>query len=170
MFRAKLALVIQVHVVAFAAFGVVSCQGKGRTPHRYLIPDGYVGWVRVDFGVEGTSEIARSDSFYVFRIPKSGLLRTSSKLNYGVASDEYYYYAGDTLRRLPITQSGAGGMIWSGFNGSSTQGPNEHVYEYFFVGTEQQFEALGKRDLSPGGRPQVGNQMDKDNETDLPSD
>jgi len=169
MLHAKLVLVIRILVVVGATFSIASCQGKERTPHRYLIPDGYVGWVRVDFAVKGAAEITSEDASHVFRIPENGLLRTSSTLSYGVARDEYYYYFGDSLRKLPSTRSGAGGMIWAGFNGSSTDGPNNHIYEYFFVGTEEQFEANGKPDLTAGGRPRVGNVKGKENSTGRPS-
>lgn len=157
MMNANLAILIRILAVVGATFNVVSCQTNLRIPHRYLIPDRYVGWVRIDFEVRGTTEINLENGFRVFRIPENGNLQTSSKLTYGVALDEYYYDIGNDLRKLPHTGFGKGGMIWAGFNGSRTEGQTTQIYEYFFVGTEEQFERFGKPDLSAGGRPNVGN-------------
>lgn len=156
MYRRTLSLFFCFLVAIGAMMGVVSCQSVERKPHRYLITDGYVGWTRIDFSVSGEPEIIFEDPFLVFQIPDSGRLKTSSPPIFGAASDEYYYYSGHTLRRLPVTRSGRGGMIWGGFTGSSDDGKNKDFYEYFFVGTEQQFEVFGKPGLSAGARPQVG--------------
>lgn len=153
--NAKLAILVPILAIFATAFSVVSCQTNVRTPHRYLIPNGYVGWVRIDFEVKGSPESNLEDEFRVFRIPVHGFLQTSSRLAYGVAADEYYYVDND-LRKLPVTRPGGGGMIWNGFNGSWTDGQNTQIYEYFFVGAEEEFEKFGKPDLLPGRRPEVG--------------
>jgi len=46
--------------VAAALFllAVLACyDGPHREPQEYYIPKGYVGWVRVEFGVEGAPEL-----------------------------------------------------------------------------------------------------------------
>lgn len=85
-----------------------------RHPTRYLISAGYVGWVSIEYGVNGPP-LEISNGFYICRIPASGVLTTSSALEEGWAKDEYFYYAEDgSLKTLPETGWGKGGMIWAG--------------------------------------------------------
>jgi hypothetical protein len=86
------------------------------------------------------------DGHYLFRIPSSGKLETSSDLEYGVASgDDYFYYCGDTRRKLESTGWGGGGMVWGEYNGGSGNNLEErnNVHEGFFIGTEEQLKTLG---------------------------
>ena len=112
---------------------------------RYLIPSGYVGWVRVEYGVGGPP-LERSKGTYICRVPPSGVVMTSSPMEDGWASDEYFYYLPDgSLTKLPDTGWGKGGMIWAGTISSDQETrektPNRAT-ERFYVGTESQFHAL----------------------------
>lgn len=71
------------------AFG--ACQRKERRPSRYLIPEGYVGWIRIDFKVKDAPALAIEDNHYLFIIPASGHLETSSDLEYGWSSKDDFY-------------------------------------------------------------------------------
>jgi hypothetical protein len=133
----------------------VSCQEQRRRPSRYLIPEGYVGWVRIDFNIKGASPSPIEDGYFLFRFPASGRIQTSSDMEYGWADDEHYYYSGDNRRRLKETGWGGGGMIWAGFNGSK-QGEKE-VYQYFFVGTEEELNEFGMKNKDGDGHPKIGN-------------
>jgi hypothetical protein len=127
------------------AFSLVSvtatCQDQTRRPSRYLIPEGYVGWVRIDFNITDAPPLPLENGFYVFKFPESGRIQTSSDMEYGVAHDEYYYYADKDRKALQRSGWGGGGLIWGGFNGGA-QGAKE-VHEYFFVGTEAQLKEFG---------------------------
>src|SRR6185436_15204484 len=74
---------------------VTSCE-KQRRPSRYLIPEGYVGWVQINFGVENAPEIPIEDGHFLFIFPSAGLIETSSEIQYGSATDDYYYYSGNS--------------------------------------------------------------------------
>jgi hypothetical protein len=143
-----------------AFVGVVisaACQEvQKRRPSRYLIPEGYDGWIRVNFTVKDAPPLPVEEGYYLFKFPASGLLETSSDLEYGSASDEYYYYSGDSRRKLRATGWGEGGMIWGEYNGSSGNSPERtNVHEGFFVGTEEEFNKYGPlRDEN--GNPRVG--------------
>ena len=134
--------------------GLTSCQEERRRPTRYLIPDGYVGWVRIDYKVKEAPALPVEDGFYVVKFPSDGHLRTSSQIEYGWAQDEYYYVSGSDRKLLKLTGWGKGGMIWGGFNGSQ-QGIDE-TYEGVFIGTEEQFKSLGVNSKNENGRPKVG--------------
>jgi len=117
---------------------------------RFLIPEGYIGWVRIEFEVPGESPLPLESGQMVARIPPSGLLKTSSPERYGWARDSYLYYssAGD-LRQLP--NSGHGRLIWGKMNGAKSGSSGEHKYEEFFVGTEPQYKNQLKGDDSRSG-------------------
>jgi hypothetical protein len=119
-----------------------------RQPNRYLIPEGFVGWVRIDYEVEGAPELPVQDGFRVYRIPPSGLLKTSSAVEAGWASDEYCYVDTSGAReQLSATTRGGGGLIWPGGfslgmshefqNGVSTSRSTGVAHEQFFVGPEE---------------------------------
>jgi len=103
-----------------------------RHPTRFLIPDGYVGWVEVKYGDSNAPAFPLDKGTLVCRIPGGGLLVTSSSLEEGWAKDQYFYYSKDgSVRALKETGWGSGGMIWGGSNST--------VDQYFYVGTEEQY-------------------------------
>jgi hypothetical protein len=50
---------------------VTACQEKQRHPSRYLIPEGYAGWVRINFRVKDAPLIPIEDGRYLFKFPSS---------------------------------------------------------------------------------------------------
>jgi hypothetical protein len=106
---------------------------------RFLIPEGYRGWVRVEFEIPGAPPLPAEAGQTVLKIPPTGLLRTSSPEQYGWAKDDYVFYASGGLQ--PIPDSGAGKLIWGKINNSEESGSSgKRRYEEFFVGTQQQFK------------------------------
>jgi hypothetical protein len=105
---------------------------------RFLIPDGYTGWIRIEFEVHGAAPLAMEGGEYVFRIPADGVLRTSSPEQYGWAQDHYYYYSAQGKHALQ--DSGEAPFIWGKINGEASGGSGKRKYEEFFVGTAQQFK------------------------------
>ncbi|HEX5708275.1 MAG TPA: hypothetical protein VFX96_13310 [Pyrinomonadaceae bacterium] len=143
----------------------LACQEeeKQRRPSRYLIPDGFVGWVKIYYKVKDAPPLPFEDGAYLFKIPASGVLKTSSSMEYGWASDEYFYYSDDARRPLKETGWGEGGMIWAGHNGSRETAQmgqstdeipeeNKTYYSGFFVGTEAEYKDYGRwvDDQEPG--------------------
>jgi len=145
--------------------GSASCQEQERRPSRYLIPEGYVGWLRIEFNVEGAPPIPIEDGHYLFKFPPSGLIKTSSDIEYGWAMDEYYYSSGDDRRRLKGSDWGGGGMIWGGVTGSKQVPQRERTrYAEFFVGTEEQFKNCGLEYKDSDLNPVIGPMNQRCNE------
>ncbi len=123
------------------AAGITLGAVQARHPVRYLIPDGYVGWVTVAHEYGASLEIVRGE--YICRIPAEGVLHTQSPLEEGWAKDEYFYYSRQgSLHPLRITGWGAGGMIWGNETGWQQTEHGEKpkwAVERFYVGTEAQF-------------------------------
>jgi hypothetical protein len=78
-------------------------------------------------------------------------------MEYGVATDAYFYYCGETRRKLDETGWGGGGMIWAGYNGWSgnTYAERTDVCEGFFVGTEEEEKKYGA-EKDENHQPKVG--------------
>lgn len=117
------------------AFSLQECE-RARRPSRYLIPEGYVGWVNVHFEVREAPALPIEEGRYLFKVLPSGQLSTSTRLEGGTASDDYYYVSTQGLRRkLESSGWGEGGMIWAQ--------SNSEVNLRFFVGTEGQLQDHG---------------------------
>jgi hypothetical protein len=133
-------------VVLYCSLGAFRTMGEQRRrASRYLIPKGYVGWVKIDFQIKGAAPLPIEEGFYLFQFPADGKIKTSSGIEYGAANDEYYYFAGENREKLTVSGWGAGGMVWGQFNGNS-QGLNNQpleIHEYFFIGSEEQFKRCG---------------------------
>jgi hypothetical protein len=129
--------------VSLGMFGSAACQERQRRPNRYVIPAGYVGWVRINYRVKGAPVLPIEDRYYVLKFPANGILNTSSEGEEGFASDEYYYYSEDGRR--PIPSSGGSELIWGGvaFGSKTVPGHEPTRYEEFFVGSEEQFKQVG---------------------------
>ncbi len=125
---------------------------KRRTPALYLIPQGYVGWVLVEYGVKGAPPLRSEAGFKLFPIPQGGHLVTSSPgPDTGWATDRYVS-VDSSGRRSPLNQTlpGRGGMIWGGsftngrvgvLDGQKSCEVQTPPREAFFVGMEVQYRA-----------------------------
>ncbi len=124
-------------LTGFAWWLRISVQNSTHRSSRFLIPQGYKGWVRVEFEVQGAPPLPMESGQYVLKIPSNGVLRTSSAEQYGWANDHYYYYSAQGVRALP--DSGPAELIWGKINGEESATSGKRKYEEFFVGTTQQF-------------------------------
>ena len=139
-------VVLAIGVSVWFTFGVKTVT---RPSSEFLIPDGYVGWVRVEFQTPGSPPLPAEEGHYIFRIPADGMLRTSSPERYGWSKDEYYYVVNGGLRRLPTDDAG-GRLVWGQINGARGGPTGPRQYEEFFVGTELQFKELaGGKEVGP---------------------
>ena len=115
-----------------------------RAPYRFLIPNGYVGWVEVIFAVVDEPGLPIHEGFKIVRFSKEGTLKTSSKLEDGWAKDEYYYYDGDTKQKL--SDGYQTGMINAGSSGIRDRGSKQSLW--FFVGSYDQYMKHGYNNTS----------------------
>ena len=108
-------------VVILLAWFSISPKKSGPRSFRFLIPEGYSGWVRVEFEAAGAPPLPSEGGQTVLKIPATGVLRTSSPERYGWARDSYYFYSDGGSRPLP--DSGPGRLIWSKINGEASALP-----------------------------------------------
>jgi len=124
---------------ALVLLGLISLlPGCSRLPYVFEIPEGYIGWVRVQFDIRDCPKLLKRDGKLILRIGNDGRLCTSSVLEIGAPFDEYYY-VGKSATRLSQTELHGGGMIWGGGVDTITWGTNKEVSRAFYVGTEMDF-------------------------------
>ena len=136
-------------VVGLAALVSTSARNPTQRSFRFLIPESYTGWVRIEFEIPGASPLPVEAGQTVLKIPPDGLLKTSSPEQFGWAKDYYYFYSNSRLRLLP--DSGAGRLIWGKINGETAGASGKRTYEEFFVGTEQQYMQQAGEKKNQGG-------------------
>jgi hypothetical protein len=134
-----------VGLFGMAAWFFTTAKETERRSSRFIIPNGFVGWVRIEFEVPGAPTIPLIGQEYVLKVPPSGVLQTSSKEPSGWAFDHYAYCdAQGKCRELPNTGTGGAGQIWGRMSGQHLDSSGNKIYEEFFVGSEDQFkEQLG---------------------------
>ena len=113
-----------------------------RRPVQYLIPNGYVGWARIEYEIKEASPLPRQRGYWIAKIPSTGVLRTSSIQGDGWAADEHYYITDtEARRRLDEVTTGVK-MIHPLHSGGKS--------EELFIGTKAQLQKIG---WSYAGRP-----------------
>jgi len=126
--------------VGLASWIAFALRGSSRRASRFMIPDGYVGWVKVEFGVPCAPPLPMEGGKYVVRFSPSGFLKTSTPEQSSGGRDSYYYYSDSGTHALADRTSGTGSLIWGQFHSQAFGSSGKHTYEQFFVGTEQQFK------------------------------
>jgi len=116
-----------------------------RPPSRFLIPSGYTGWVRVDYGISSAPPLPREGKYLLVRLASHGTLRTSSGLPDGWGHDQFFYVSGDQRKALSNAGWCKGGMIWDEITGKDERASS---FLKFFVGTEDQF----RMEKDPSGK------------------
>ena len=116
------------------------CEAEHRRPANVYIPEGYVGWVRIEYGVEGTPELETDflGPWEYQRYPPSGLLQTSSQLRDGAATVNYFYYSDKGDTPLPDEMINGGIISWCVANNDGKRLDRDFLT--FFVGPEEEYE------------------------------
>src|SRR5439155_13103964 len=87
-----------------------------RPGERYLLPNGYVGWVRVTYGVSSAQHFPVEDGFRLVTVPNDGDVVTSDPPLYGESLKNEFYYVTSQGRRPAPAEGG-------GFSVPAGQGP-----------------------------------------------
>jgi hypothetical protein len=140
--RRRLAIAICVAIIAVTH---LACESK--PPEIYEIPDGYRGWVEIRAKRPACAPLPKSGDAFLFQIPPSGVLCTSSPINSGLGREEFYYIKSGMRVRLQDSAADPHPMIWAinyfanGGSGSESEGTHDRMR--FFVGTERDCQAAG---------------------------
>ena len=125
--------------IAAAVFGPTAFDlaFRHRPPERYLIPDGFTGWVRVEYRQKNAPPLPTENGHRLLTLDAHGAAATSSSPPIGHGKDDFFYYAAG--RRTPLSNAGVckGGMIWE--VQTMVDERSSIPYTRFFVGTEDEY-------------------------------
>jgi len=117
-------------------------------PSKFLVPDGYVGWVLLEYNVKDAEPVPMDGVAKVFKFPSSGALNTSSTGPERGADDGYFYYSPDApLHQIPTDYRNGKAMIWGQHEGTRKGALAQFG---FFVGSEEQYKKHQSRATHPG--------------------
>ena len=94
----------------------VASLGCSRPRDRYLIPDGYAGWLCISYGVSGAPGFPLEDDFRLVVFPPSGIVETSSPGLPGESYRTQYFYYQDGRRRVLESKELGGGFSEKGIH------------------------------------------------------
>jgi hypothetical protein len=142
-----LLLWVVVAVVISIAFALFFPPHKSYT---WVLPDGYAGWVRVDFGVVGAKPLPVEDGYRVLRVPESGVIETCDAL-IPSPSRERYFYEKEGRRRLAWNNIAG----WTSQKTESAMRGGDDLSLFAFFGTKAEWKPRpsGGADPSPGRIP-----------------
>jgi hypothetical protein len=117
---------VYILVAVIVLGGAFGCRPRqSRHPQHYLIPDGFIGRLRVYYHVPGAPPLPLEDGHWILKFSDCGYLITSTPAEIGWASDRYYYDGPGGLRELTIFDPKSPVSVWDAGND-------------FFIGTEEQ--------------------------------
>ncbi len=117
-------------------------------PSRFLVPEGYVGWLLLEYNIKDAEPAPTVGDTKTFQFPRTGMLNTSSPGPERGAEDQYFYYFPDgSLREISQNYAAGKGMIWGQHEGSRN-GVMSHFG--FFAGTEEQYKRFQSQATHPG--------------------
>jgi len=117
-------------------------------PERHVVPEGFTGWMVVDYGVEGAPPLAVEDGVVVFEYPESGPLETSNPApdSDGLLHKRYFERQGDELRALSRLSE-----VWGEYSLRAIEDDGSSRRSFgFFVGSLGEFRASHRPLPSPG--------------------
>lgn len=77
-----------------------------RKAYIWLFPEGYAGWVRVDFEVPGAPPLPDEDGYRVLRVPDTGVIETCDPLITSPATEREFYESDGKRRPAPVRLAG----------------------------------------------------------------
>jgi hypothetical protein len=114
---------------------------------KFLVPEGYVGWLLLEFNVKNAPVVPVESDMDVYTFPGFGRLKTSSSGPVDGAPHGYFYYSQDgSVSAVPLDYRKGRGMVWGEYSGSAK---GEMCMFGFFVGNHEEYEK--RRDDSQKG-------------------
>jgi len=103
--------------------------------HIYLVPENFNGEVKVIYEQANNPPLVKERNKYIYNIPTSGKLKTSSAMESGPVE---VYYVNDQGLRKKVSDDLLHGV-------ASTHGGDIDPISTFFIGTEEQYESYIKQ-------------------------
>ncbi len=125
---------------------LVGCE-KRRTPARCLVPFAYEGVLVTIFDQVGFPALPTKDGFQIYQFPDDGIIITSSKQEFGWASDETLDVMQDgSYLRIPSRLSGGRCERFAATGSRTGFGEPEIKFFFMAVGSDEYWKAKGARE------------------------
>ena len=135
------------HALSVIAIACLLSGCDERMPDKYLIPSSYEGVVVVLYDQPGFPAIPTKDGYLVYKFPDDGIIITSSKPQYGSATDQTLDVLPDgSHRRIPHRASGERSEIFSATGTRSGGGDLKFVYFYMAIGSDAYWQGKNREE------------------------
>lgn len=94
--------------------------------HRYLIPEGFAGWLCVSYKIPAAADLPIEDGFRVVRFPSTGIVETSFEGLPGKYQDEFYYYSQAARHALDV-----GREMGGGYTIAKAETPDRYTFKFW---------------------------------------
>ena len=137
--------------------GLLAGCDRGSRVELWIIPKGYTGWLRLDYGVAGAPPLPIEGGRYVVRMPRSGRLQTSSANKPPIDRTAYDLVDENGSRPLKFTRGSEGYAVQDAFAAGSFPMGAKGFYPWWrphinlecvFVGTAADLKTSGKNCLA----------------------
>jgi hypothetical protein len=81
---------------------LVGCVVRGK-PERWIVPENYHGWLRLDYDIQGSPPLPLVNGKYVVQMSSSGRLQTSTLFNDYLDENDYFLTRGGSLEKLVLS-------------------------------------------------------------------
>jgi hypothetical protein len=127
---------------------LVRAHDHAARPSMFLVPEGYIGWLRLEYNVKNAPPVPIENGERVFKFPKVGLLDTSSPGPETAAENDYLYYSEDgSVHEISREYRTGNGVIWGEYQGSRA---GVISLFGFFIGSEEQYKKYRSQAGHPG--------------------
>ena len=122
------------------ALFTLGCRSERQLTYRLVLPDGYVGWVRVDFGVNSAPRVFRGEKrleIAQIKVGEDGRARTSEGMVILAPKTEYEFFYDEAGGLRPIPEGLVNHDLNAGGITAMAQDYNQPVKPlswYFFIG------------------------------------
>jgi hypothetical protein len=124
------------------------CASCGFRPaNKFLIPEGYEGWVEVHYSVPDQPDLLREGDNLLIKVPTSGKMSTRTPLVSGYADDKYYFVSANGRKiEIPFEIHGCSSGVCISHN-RYFWGPQQDAI--FFVGSESDLSKFPEPQMEP---------------------
>jgi len=129
---------------------LVGCR-RASKQEVWIIPGGYVGWLRLDYSVKGESPLDMENGRYIIRVPRTGRVRTSTANRPPIIRNKYSSEGPNGPQDLAYSPRTPGYAIQNAFSfgrGKLGSGFPQPEAECVFVGTQTDFRLNGRDCMS----------------------
>ncbi|WP_077212529.1 DUF6843 domain-containing protein [Bacillus dakarensis] len=138
--KAKIGIAVVVLIFLGAMYNfIVNPEGVDQT---YLLPSGFEGCVVINYSVDGAKPLKIENNEIVYKVPKSGILNTSSPFDFGWVNEKhsgayqlrafYVNEKGEIIEELPQEK-----IRFGATGASQEEGKPEKHYFYQIFGAEE---------------------------------